>query len=31
MTQVATQMKAGDIILSEAIESEKDNPLIRYV
>lgn len=31
MTQVATQMKAGDIILSETIESEKDNPLIRYV
>lgn len=31
MTQVTTQMKAGDIILSETIESEKDNPLIRDV
>lgn len=31
MTQVAAQMKAGDIILSETIESEKDNPLIRDI
>lgn len=29
MTQVTTEMKTGDIILSETIESAEDNPLIR--